>query len=542
MSLKNNGRRLACLAGGLLLLALLSACRSTEPSGGNATSPAAVLTAPGGGTPSEAAPTKKPRRTRTPATASVESAQATQPGAAPTAEPGASQAAEATPPAGETAAPQSPTESPQPPQPVVGVELHDLGPGGGMNLISDAGVTWTRYNGLIWSSVEPQEGERNWEALAGLEQGLFNAAQHNKQLILIVRSAPTWAQLVPNHFCAGIKPEKILAFARFMHDVVARYSVPPYNVKYFEVGNEPDIDYSLVDFNSVYGCWGDKNDPYYGGEAYGEVLKEVYPQVKAANPDAQLLTGGLLMDCDPVNPPETSPGSGRQKDCTSTLFLEGALKAGAGDAFDGVSFHAYDFYFERLGKYGNLNWNSTWENGPALIAKARYLRDLLAQYGYTDKYLINSEVALLCRNSGEEPICQTQDYLDTKAWYLAESYASAIAEGLRANIWFSITGWRGSGLVTASSLQPLPAYDALKFVASELQGVESAKALTDFPAVLGYEFTRDGRQVWILWATDDETHSVPLPSEPAAMYDVSGNSIPLSSEARVTLAPVFIEW
>ena len=67
-----------------------------------------------------------------------------------------------------------------------------------------------------------------------------------------------------------------------MAEAVERYSAPPYNVIYWEVGNEPDIDPSLVDGDEIYGCWGDKTDAYYGGGYYAEVLKQVYPAVKKA--------------------------------------------------------------------------------------------------------------------------------------------------------------------------------------------------------------------------------------------------------------------
>ena len=60
------------------------------------------------------------------------------------------------------------------------------------------------------------------------------------------------------------------AFAGFMRDLVARYSVPPYNIKYWEIWNEEDVDPSLVGPTSGFGCWGDATDPYYGGGGYAE--------------------------------------------------------------------------------------------------------------------------------------------------------------------------------------------------------------------------------------------------------------------------------
>ena len=84
---------------------------------------------------------------------------------------------------------------------------------------------------------------------------------------------PAWAQKYPGVACGPISEDALDDFAEFMAALVSRYSQPPYNVRYWEIGNEPDIDRTLVDSQSIYGCWGEKDDPYYGGKYYGEMLK-----------------------------------------------------------------------------------------------------------------------------------------------------------------------------------------------------------------------------------------------------------------------------
>ena len=162
-----------------------------------------------------------------------------------------------------------------------------------------------------------------------------------------------------------------------MEEAVTRYSKPPYNVKYWELGNEPDVDPANMPPNAVYGCWGNINDPYYGGGYYAELLKAIYPRIKVADPDAQVLIGGLLLDCDPTNPP-IDANTGLPRNCTPSRFLEGILLNGGGEFFDSVSFHAYDYYGSNLGEYSNANWHSSWNTtGPVLTAKVNYLRKLL---------------------------------------------------------------------------------------------------------------------------------------------------------------------
>lgn len=422
---------------------------------------------------------------------------------------------------------------------IFGIEYHTQDE---LLTVKEASATWIRRNALLWSLVEPTEGMRDWAAVSQLEEELIQAAQQGQRVILIVRSTPTWAQRIEGSFCGAIKRKKFDAFAAFVRDVAARYSQPPYQVKYWELWNEPDVDPALVKPDEVYGCWGDPQDDLFGGGYYAEMLMQVYPQIKSADPEAQVLIGGLLLDCDPINPPETSSGSGQFRDCTSSRFLEGILEAGGGHFFDGVSFHAYDYYYGTVGQYGNGNWHSSWKTtGPVLMAKADYLQNLLGQYGFGSKYLINSEVALLCGSSGSEDMCKTPEFASTKANYVAQAYAAALARGLRANIWYSLIGWRGSAL-TDRKLQPLLAYQAYRFAAEQLGRAVYEGNLTEYPDVIGFRFNRVDDRLWVLWALDDGTHELQLPDIPRAIYDSLGNPQTLSQELMITHAPVYVQW
>ncbi len=408
---------------------------------------------------------------------------------------------------------------------------------GGLEKMVEAGVSWTRRNGVVWSAVEPTEGARNWGALSELEGELRGASSKGLQVILIVRSTPEWARKIAGSgaYCGPVAADKLSALGSFMHDLVARYSAPPYDVKYWELWNEPDIVPSAVPIpDSVFGCWGDDGDGYYGGGYYGEMLKVVYPQVKAADPQAQVLVGGLLLDCDP------RPGAGCAATGSNSLppkFLEGILANNGGGYFDGVSFHAYDYYGGQLGTYGNAGWQSAWNTtGPAFIAKAGYIRGLLSQYGVAGKFLMNTESAVICTSCTSDPTFET-----TKAHYAAQVYPAAIAAGLRANVWFSVLGWRNSGLLKPD-LSPRPAYTALQFSRSELQDASWVRDVTEYGGVKGYEYSRGDRRIWVIWSLDGSTHSIGLPGVPLAVWDVLGNSIPPVASLNVSLTPLYLEW
>ena len=194
--------------------------------------------------------------------------------------------------------------------------------------------SWVRYNGLRWSSVEVNKGDRDWSAMVDLEDSLIRASQNGIEVILIVRSTPSWAQAIDGATCGPIKVDELTAFGQFMYDAVQRYSKPPFNVKYWEIWNEPDTTYVEEMATQPFGCWGDYNDEYFDGGYYADVLKVVYPYMKAADTETQVLIGGLLLDCDPG--PDPNICSQLSKNDRPPKYLEGILRNGGGNYFDGI--------------------------------------------------------------------------------------------------------------------------------------------------------------------------------------------------------------
>ena len=414
-------------------------------------------------------------------------------------------------------------------------------------LAAEAGAGWVRMNGVFWAQIEPTEGARNWETAADFEVRAQAISEAGMKLIAIVRRTPEWAQAVPGYYCGPVLPDKLQAFGMFLHDLVARYSQPPFNVKYWELGNEPDIAPTISPPDQVFGCWGDETDPYYGGGYYAEMLNAAYPQIKAADPDAQVLVGGLLLDCNPIDPPIQA--SGESKDCTPSRFLEGILLNGGGDYFDGVSFHAYDFYSPEANIFGNLSWQGSSEQFnqvPASLAKANYLRALLALYGYENKFLINTETALLCGRGQDDPECTEETFEIAKANYVAMSYTVAKAENFRANVWYHYQkGWRFSGL-TSSDLQPHPALTAYRFASQVFEGAFLRETIKDYDNLFGYKFLKSSTEgeieIWVVWSLDGNAFSVTLPDEPVTVYNVFGEEMPPSQILEVGASPLYLQW
>lgn len=409
---------------------------------------------------------------------------------------------------------------------VFGVEAHSLS---GTIEASELGSYWVRRNAILWPEVEPAKGQRNWTALAELEDEFIQSAKQGSQIVMIVRNTPDWAQMFSGSECGPIKASELDSFADFMHDVVQRYSRPPYNVKYWEIGNEPDMPMNYQD--EPYGCWGDVTDPYYGGGYYAEMLKQVYPGIKAADPEAQVMVGGLLLDCDPNNPPVVN---GVTKDCSISKFLEGVLRNGGGDYFDGVSFHSYDYYAEVTGLYGNPNWNGDSASvGPSFIPRAEYIQGLLNQYNVKGKFLMSSETSMLCSLECDD------DFELTKAFYIVQLYTESMVKSMHGTVWYDLTGgWKQSGLIFSDGT-PRPAYYAYQAARNVLGGLTYNREISQ-GKVRGYEFVGNGKQLWVVWSPDASPQSFNLPNTPSEILNYKGETQNVAATVTVDAAPLFI--
>ncbi len=423
---------------------------------------------------------------------------------------------------------------------IFGVESFSYDSNDVVELIKQSGTRFVRVNPpshserpnakpLFWSDVEAVKGVYDWSTASTTETELTNISGAGKEAILVIRRTPEWARLYSGYPCGPVKVSEISALANFMKAAVERYSAPPFNVRYFELWNEPDAAREDVKPDEIYGCWGEKTDPYYGGRHYADVLKQVYPKVKEANSQAKLLIGGLLLGCDPDNPPEG-------KDCSSSLFFEGILVGGGGPYFDIVSYHTYDYYGPAE-KYQNSNWHSASNTtGPVIAAKTQFLLDLLDEYGVTGKQLFCTEIALIC--SGCETASET--FQQTKARYVAQAFAVSIAKGVKGGIWYTLVDrWRFSGL-TDYNKNPLPAFDAFQFARQELGNAYGGEDISKDNMMI-YEISTSKGKVLVAWSQDGNNHTLQLGATPKAIYDLYGNSKNLTQNVQVSNEPVYIE-
>lgn len=117
-----------------------------------------------------------------------------------------------------------------------GVTFSDMnGSNGNVNktLANEMGLSIARID-VSWNKIENIKGVYNWDAsdkkiLAIKDQGL--------QVLPVLAYTPEWNKILPNK--VGSPPQEYSSWIEFIKAAVARYSKEPYNIKYFQIWNEP---------------------------------------------------------------------------------------------------------------------------------------------------------------------------------------------------------------------------------------------------------------------------------------------------------------
>jgi hypothetical protein len=390
----------------------------------------------------------------------------------------------------------------------------------GLNQAVESGSHWVRFDAFAWDLIEPSADTApayRWEAVD--EISLRNAFQNGLKIIAVVKFIPPWAQKYAGSGCGPIKNEAFGKFAEFLTAIVSRYKNPPYNVKYWELMNEPDAP--LWYARTAYGCWGDVNDPDYGGGYFAQMLKAAYPAIKAADPQAKVLIGGLLLD----NPNEEPYNPAR--------FLEGILRGGGGPFFDIVSFHGYGYYEGQRGYITNPLWPGS---ATTISEKAALIRRVLNRNGSSDKTLFNTEAALYCLE--EIPDC-----LETQSMFVPRAFAEGIAAGLLGVTHYALKcEYRSLGLLYPDNT-PRPSYRAFKTASAFLNKVRYQGPASGYPAgITGFSFFRNGPgHLDLIWSGNGAATPVTVPLGSTA-YDRYGTNLATGGETiPVDYGPVYIQ-
>jgi hypothetical protein len=181
--------------------------------------------------------------------------------------------------------------------------------------IRTTGAQWVRFD-FAWSLVQGAGPKSfNWYSL---DRAVKAARSRGLKVLGILTYTPSWAR--PKGATDKHYPLNTAAFGSFVRAAVLRYS--PQGVRTWEIWNEPNIA----------AFWEPAPDP----SVYAALLRASFATIKAADPNAVVLVGGLAgvgssLDWEAADGSELSPWR----------FLSDLYTSGAKGSFDAVADHPY---------------------------------------------------------------------------------------------------------------------------------------------------------------------------------------------------------
>jgi hypothetical protein len=347
-------------------------------------------------------------------------------------------------------------------------------------LMSEAKPGWARLP-VHWSRVEPVDlNPDQYEWYSYLDKSLVNANEAGVKVLLTIVSQPDWVSDYP---MGPPKDEK--ALLEFVGALVERFDRDGHadapgspEVTYFELYNEPDNTSESRGKAGTHGYWGNR------GTEYARLLQKLYPVVKSANPNAQLVMGGIALDWF------VEDGGVFDRDFLTDVLAECQRKK----CIDVVNFHYYPLFQSVWAPYGT-----------GLIGKTNYVRQMMAKYGMEDHTVFCTEIGW----AGSESTVWGS--VEAQARYAVQGFVRGLSTDLSMIIWFKAHD-RGMehdlpGLLDAD-MNPKPSYYAFKTTSLTLSGATYMRDLLEADTgsirIEGYMFkSRFGRRLDVVWTTDD---------------------------------------
>jgi hypothetical protein len=329
---------------------------------------------------------------------------------------------------------------------------------------------------LHWSAVEPGApvgGIHNYDW--STYDAKFNAAAEvGMEVFVLFTGNPSWAAELPG---GPLYPGRMEDLKAFLSAAVERYDGDGIDdapgsprVTYWSFYAEPDNGDLGRALSSGKGYWG------HNGAGYAALMAEIYPVIKAANPRARVLIGGLAYAWF-----EDQDGPFVRDFLPSVLS---AMKTSYGRYYiDAFAFHYYPLSVEYA----------------TIADKARALRGILSSYGLGDIPMMSPEMGYWsARSLGSSE--------EKQATRLVQMYTRGLSERLQFMCWYKVFdsdyGHGEVGLFRGQDLNsPKPAYYSYKTLAQQLGGYSLVREISE-PGVEGYVFNNaQGDEKTVLWAT-----------------------------------------
>jgi VCBS repeat-containing protein len=218
-----------------------------------------------------------------------------------------------------------------------------------LDLLKADGVDTIRIM-IPWAGVEASNDVWTWTAV---DRMVNSAAARDMKVMAILNSPPAWA-VVPGTPALGGPPADLQEYGEFVGMVATRYAG---KISAYEVWNEPNY----------YKFW----QPTPDAAAYTALLKVAYTAIKAADPNAVVVAGGIA----------AAPDSGTEA-VNSVRFVTEMYEAGAAGYFDALSYHPYHYYLE-------FSQGEPYPTSP--LTMANQIHDVMVAYGDGNKQIWATE-------------------------------------------------------------------------------------------------------------------------------------------------------
>jgi hypothetical protein len=206
---------------------------------------------------------------------------------------------------------------------------------------------WVR-TAVRWDLIEPNSPDQdNWTKA---DRIVDDATQNHLSLILDITGTPPWARSAGATSNVQFPPD-LQTYATFTGKIASRYKG---RVAAYELGNEPNHVKSFA-----------TPDP----KLYEQVLQLSYPLIKAADPAAKVLTGGL-------------GGTTANGVIGGDEYLAALYKDGAKPYFDGVSYHPYTYPLLPSDDSGARSWSRMLHARQVMVANGDVGKQIwVTEYG-----------------------------------------------------------------------------------------------------------------------------------------------------------------
>ena len=322
----------------------------------------------------------------------------------------------------------------------------------------------------------------------------------------------------PPYWCP---PNDMAAFAEWAARVVERYDADGTGdapgsprVAAWEIWNEPDQD----------GTWLPKADP----AAYAVMLRTTHDAIKAADPSALVLNGGVM----------TFDGIGVGG------FMSKVVEQAGWDSFDVLSLHPWLIDYPPDDP-GLINPRERFD--VTIPGRLEFAKRWLAERGGGKPIWITEVGWSICGNSCAPQFAKSEDQ---QADYMVRTFALAAAAGVEHVSYFQLDDkfdgkqvpW-GAMAIVRDDMSPRPAYVAYGNMVAQLQFARYAGTgpLHRPGALANYRFSlSDGGTVDLLWRISGAQQvDFPLTGGLSAQLierDGAAQALPQASSARITIS------